>query len=67
MVFCFLHFFLSATIKDELILMDNLYCCIIPENHKTTMLNSIKTDFFDNDCNDICDWSEKVYNFVCEL
>jgi hypothetical protein len=62
-----------ATIKDELILMDNLYCCIIPKNHKTTMLNSIKTEFFDktyyldNNCKDIWDWSEKVYNFVCEL
>jgi hypothetical protein len=62
-----------AKIKNELILSDYLYCCIIPENYKPLFTDIICKDYIDkifyleNDCKDIWDWSEKVYNFVCKL
>ena len=60
-----------AKIKDELSLSDYLYCCIIPENNRIEFENIIppvladRIAYIKNDCKDIWDWSEKVYNFVC--
>lgn len=62
-----------AKIKDELLLLDSLYCCIIPEQHKNDFMNNIpnniidKVYFIENNCKDIWDWSEKVYDFVKNL
>jgi len=62
-----------AKIKDEIILSDYLYCCIIPEQYNTEFTNVIpenlknKIHYIRNNCKDIFDWSEKVYNFVCKL
>lgn len=62
-----------AKIRDELVLSQYLYCCIIPEQNKTEFMNIVSPDIIDriiyvkNDCKDILDWSEKVYSLVCEL
>ncbi|MCL2771728.1 MAG: hypothetical protein FWD71_00120 [Oscillospiraceae bacterium] len=59
-----------AKIKNELLLSDYLYCCIIPENNRSEFENIIppylvnRIFYIENDCRDIWDWSEKVYNFV---
>jgi len=59
-----------AKIKHELSLFDYLYCCIIPESHRATFekiapLNLADRIFYiENDCNDILEWSEKVYDLV---
>jgi len=59
-----------AKIKNELSLSDYLYCCIIPENNKAEFENIIPANladrvfYIENDCKDIWDWSEKVYNFI---
>ena len=59
-----------AKIKNELILSDNLYCGIIPEQYKTDFMDIIpiniidKVYYIENNCKNICDWSEKVYNFI---
>jgi hypothetical protein len=63
----------SAKIKNELVLYDNLYCCIIPEQYKTDFLNIIpqniinKIYYVENNCKNIFDWSEKVYNYIRKL
>jgi len=62
-----------AKIKDELILYDNLYCCIISEQNKSDFVDIIpkniitKIHYIENNCKDIYDWSEKVYNFIQKL
>ena len=61
-----------AKIKNELNLFDYLDCCIIPEDNKTAFENTVPPNLTDrvfyikNDCKDIWEWSEKVYNFVRE-
>lgn len=61
-----------AKIKDELLLSDYLYCCIIPESSKTEFENIIPSNLADrvfyiqNDCKDIWEWTEKVYNSLCK-
>ena len=60
-----------AKVKNELVLADYLHCCIIPENHKLEFVRIIPSVLIDrvfyikNDCKDIWDWTEKVYDFVC--
>ena len=60
----------TVKIQDELLISDYLFVCIIPENCKSEFENivpdSIKDRVFyiKNDCKDIWDWSEKVYDFV---
>ncbi len=60
-------------IKDELLITDSLVACIIPENCKSEFESIIPDSIMDkvfyikNDCKDIWDWSEKVYNFVIKL
>jgi hypothetical protein len=62
-----------AKIKNELILYNNLYCCIIPEQYKTDFINIIpkniidKIQYIENNCKNIFDWSEKVYNYISKL
>lgn len=60
-------------IKDELLVADYLFVCIIPEDYKSEFENIIpdiikeRVIYVNNDCKDIWDWSEKVYNFVINL
>jgi hypothetical protein len=59
-----------AKVKDELILSDYLHCCIIPKDYKAMFETSVpssianKVYYIENDCNDIWEWSEKVYDFA---
>ena len=59
-----------AKIKDEIILSEYLFACIIPKEHEGEFRNIIPTGlldkvfYIDNDCKDIWDWSDKVYNFI---
>ncbi len=59
-----------AKIKNELDLSDYLHCCIVPKNHKTTFENIVPSNianrvfYIENDCEDIWEWSEKVYDFI---
>lgn len=63
----------SVKIRDEVILSDWLFACIIPENNKMEFENivpdSIKNKVFylKNDCKDIWDWSEKVYDYILSI
>ena len=62
-----------AKIKNELLLSDYLHCCIISENNRWEFENIIppflteRIFYIENDCTDIWDWSEKVYNFILQL
>ena len=59
-----------AKIKDELSLFDYLHCCIIPKDYKAAFENIIPRNladrvfYIENDCKDIWEWSEKVYDFI---
>jgi len=61
---------LPIKVKDEVILKDWVYAIIIPEEHKTLFESHIPDDlesriyYIENDCEDIWEWSEKVYEFV---
>jgi len=60
-----------AKIKNELSLFNYLSCCIIPKVHKAVFENVVPSNLVDrvfyieNDCKDIWEWSDKVYNFIC--
>ncbi len=62
-----------AKIKGEIVLSDYLFVCIIPEQYKKEFVDIIpssvldKVYYIENDCRDIWDWSEKVYDFVEKL
>ena len=62
--------FLPLKIKDELKLSEWVYAIIIPTMHRsqleTAIPNSLKNKiiYVENDCKDIWDWSEKVYNII---
>ncbi len=59
-----------AKIKDEIILSEYLFACIIPKEHENEFRNIAPTClldrifYIDNDCKDIWDWSDKVYSFI---
>jgi hypothetical protein len=59
-----------AKVKNELILSDYLYACIVPEQHKNEFEKLIwhkiadKIYYLPQDGLGIWDWSEKVYEFV---
>jgi len=59
-----------AKVRDELPLSGNLYRCVIPGDRKDEFAGVIPPDladrvfYIDNDCGDIWEWSEKVYNCV---
>jgi len=58
-------------VKNEIILSDTLYCCIIPEHHRLDFEGVIpsglanKVIFVENDCKDMYDWTKKVYSITC--
>ena len=61
---------LPFKIKDEVILKDWIHAIIIPEAYKDEFSTHIATELQDkvyyvkNDCKDIWEWSEKVYEFA---
>ncbi|MCH4886829.1 phosphate ABC transporter ATPase [Acidaminobacter sp. JC074] len=63
----------ALKIKDELIVSDYLHALIVPTNLKNDIKEVLseammeKVHYIENDCKDIWDWSEKVYNYVIEL
>ena len=62
-----------AKIKDELVLSDYMYACIIPEKHRDEFKCIIQSKIADKihylpqDSIGLLDWSEKVYDFVERL
>lgn len=62
--------FLPLKVLNEVILVEYIYAIIIPEEYKKRVEKIIpenlkeKTYYIDNDCKDVWDWSEKVYQFV---
>ena len=64
---------LPFKIKHEVILKDWVHAIIIPENHKNEFESHIPSDLKDkvyyaqNDCKDIWEWSEKVYEFARQI
>jgi hypothetical protein len=61
-----------AKVKNEIVLSDYLHCCIIPEHNQLEFENIIppvltdKVFYIKNDCADIWDWTDKVYNRLLE-
>lgn len=61
---------LPMKVKDEVILSDWVYRIVVPLDHKEELSPYIpdelkeKVLYINNDCNDIWDWSEKVYRTV---
>jgi len=59
-----------AKVKNEISLFDYLHCCIIPAIHRATFEGIIPANltnrvfFIENDCNDIWEWSDRVYDFA---
>jgi len=59
-----------AKIKDELVLTDYLYACIVPEKYKTELADLVTPElsnrihYLAQNTLGIMDWSERVYNFV---
>lgn len=64
---------LPFKIKHEVILKDWVHAIIIPENYKNELESHIPSDLQDkvyyaqNDCKDIWEWSEKVYEFARQI
>ena len=62
-----------AKVKNELVLSDYLYACIVPEQYRSELENLIQPEIADRvyclpqDGLGIWDWSEKVYEFVERL
>ena len=50
-----------------------MHCCIIPDAHKAVFENVIPANladrvfYIENDCQDVWEWSDKVYDFVVDL
>lgn len=65
--------FLPMKVRDEVYLADYVYAIIIPAEYKDNIANIIpanlkdKVYYIENNCKDIWNWSEKVYQFVEEL
>lgn len=61
---------LPMKVKDEIILKDWLYAMVVPEELRELIEPVIPENFADcviyiaNDCQDIWDWSEKVYRLI---
>ena len=59
-----------AKVKDELVLADYMYACIVPEHHQNDFEKLVQPEIADKiyylsqDGLGIWDWSEKVYEFV---
>jgi len=63
----------SVKVKDEIILSDYLYACIVPEQYKSELENlsslelTSKIHYLFQKGLGISDWNEKVYSFVSAL
>ena len=61
---------MQIKIRDKVVLQDWLYAAIIPEVYRETITGHISEElwgrvyYLPNDCKDIWEWSEKVYEFV---
>ena len=57
---------LPMKIKDEIVLKDWLYAMVIPVGVKLDVPDDLKdrTIYVENDCRDIWEWSEKVYQAI---
>ena len=57
---------LPMKIKDEIVLKDWLYAMVIPAGVELDVPDDLKnrTIYVENDCQDIWDWSEKVYRLI---
>ncbi|MCL2603393.1 MAG: hypothetical protein FWD90_02820 [Defluviitaleaceae bacterium] len=59
-----------AKVKNELSLVDYLHCCIIPNTHKAIFDKIVPPNladrvfYIEQDCKDIWEWSDKVYEFI---
>ena len=64
---------LPLKIRDEVVLQDWLYAVIIPDIYREDFTGHISEElrkrvyFLPNDCKDIWEWSEKVYEFVRKI
>lgn len=64
---------LPLKIKDEVVLKDWVYAIIVPTIYQNTIMQHIpetikdKIYFVRNDCRDIWEWSEKVYEYVKKI
>ena len=62
-----------AKIKNELSLLDYLHCCIIPAANKADFEGIVPSNladrvfYIENDCKDVWEWSEKIYDFVSSM
>ena len=61
---------LPMKVKDEIILSDWIYKIVIPMKLKDLLISHIPSNlkenviFVENDCQNIWDWSEKVYSII---
>jgi hypothetical protein len=61
---------LPMKVKDELILSDWIYKIVIPSKLRPMLESHIPANlaervlYIENDCRDIWDWSEKVYQMI---
>ena len=59
-----------AKVKDEINLIDYLHSCIVPEQYKNELTNSVvpelssRVHYLSQDSLSISDWNNKVYNYV---
>lgn len=64
---------LPLKIKDEVFLKDWVYAVVVPETYRRTIEPHVsealrnKVRYVYNDCKDIWEWSEKVYEEVRNL
>jgi hypothetical protein len=62
-----------AKVKDEIVLVDYMYACIVPEQHRSDFEKLIQPEiagrvyYLPQNGLDIWDWTEKVYEFVERL
>ncbi len=61
---------LPLKVKDEVVLRDWVYAITVPEPERNVIENTVPHELKDrvyyikNDCRDIWEWSEKVYEFI---
>ena len=61
---------LPLKIKNEVVLADWIHAIIAPENERTRIESCVpealkeKVHYIENDCYDIWEWSEKVYEYA---
>ena len=64
---------LPLKIKDEVVLKEWVHCIIVPEIYRDIVKDHIpdelngKVFYIKNDCTDIWEWSEKVYEFAKKI